>query len=229
MEKLLLLSIADRCGEKGEAWPSISRLIKDTGLSKDSIIRHRNKLIQKGILKYTGEFKGYHNQVPVMQLIMKNYREDDESDNDIDQSQPATGSKEPPVATSYPHQSQPATQNLSVEPISKKEKINKKKKVGFSLETVDQFNPHNLPEQMILDWIEVRNAKKSPPTITGWNKLNKELSKCRNPIKAFEEAVHAGWIGFNPAWLQENKNKAPKESYYDNNSAPRINRPGRIG
>jgi hypothetical protein len=82
-EKLILLAIADRCGERGECWPSISRIIKDTGYTRDTVFRARSSLIKKNILRLTGEYKGRTKQIPVMQLMCDSWREgkyiDDES------------------------------------------------------------------------------------------------------------------------------------------------------
>ena len=70
---------------------------------------------------------------------------------------------------------------------------------------------------MIEDWIENRRIKKSAITLTAWKRINTELQKCPDPIAAFEEYVANGWVGFNVAWLEENKNKA-KKSHFDNDS-----------
>ncbi len=67
-EKLLLLSIADRCGENGECWPSIKRLINDTCLDRKAIISSRQALLDKNILSYTGDFMGRTKSVPIMRL-----------------------------------------------------------------------------------------------------------------------------------------------------------------
>ena len=107
IEKLLLLAIADRCGERGECWPSISRLEQDTNIDRRTIIRHRNKLLEKGILVYTGEMRGARNLIPVMRLMVQEWREGDYVENY--QSFPATGHSEAPVATKDTHQCQDVT------------------------------------------------------------------------------------------------------------------------
>lgn len=68
-EKLLLLSLARRAGEAHECWPSVRRICSDTGLDRKSVISHRQNLISKGLIAYTGEMKGRSLQVPVMHLI----------------------------------------------------------------------------------------------------------------------------------------------------------------
>ena len=75
IQKLILLALADRAGESGECWPSLKRIIKDTNLDRHTIIDNRQALINKGLLKYTGGFKGKTNSVPVMKLTYINNRE----------------------------------------------------------------------------------------------------------------------------------------------------------
>ena len=74
-QKLLLLALADRAGEKNECWPSLDRLVADTCLNKNTIKENRKILIQKGLIKYTGEYKGKQKQIPVMRLMYVQNRE----------------------------------------------------------------------------------------------------------------------------------------------------------
>lgn len=76
-QKLILLAIADRAGESGEAWPSLARMMLDTNLDRHTLINNRKTLIEKGLLEYTGDFKGRHNQIPIMRLTYIKNREDE--------------------------------------------------------------------------------------------------------------------------------------------------------
>ena len=73
-------------------------------------------------------------------------------------------------------------------------------------------NPNYIPLPMLLDWMKTRKSKKAAITVTGWKRLNKELSKCDDPIDAFEQMVTAGWQSFKAEWLNK------KKSHYDNDS-----------
>ena len=64
----LLYALAYRCGNKSECWPSISRLVKDTKMKRDTIISCRKSLISKGLISFTGEMAGRQKQIPVMTL-----------------------------------------------------------------------------------------------------------------------------------------------------------------
>ena len=71
--KLLLLSLCDRADEYFCCYPSIRRLVADTGLDQKTISSHMNKLIMHGIIVDTGERKGMTKRVKVYRLIgMKN-------------------------------------------------------------------------------------------------------------------------------------------------------------
>jgi len=76
IQKILLLSLADRAGESSECWPCIKRLEQDTNLNRKTIIENRQILIEKGLISYTGEYKGNQNQIPVMKLMYVQHRED---------------------------------------------------------------------------------------------------------------------------------------------------------
>ena len=75
IQKLLLLSLADRAGEDGECWPSLKRLEADTNLNRKTLIDNRKKLIALGLIELTGEMKGKKKQIPVMRLTYINQRE----------------------------------------------------------------------------------------------------------------------------------------------------------
>ncbi|BBB29358.1 helix-turn-helix domain-containing protein [Neptunomonas japonica] len=66
--KLLLLSMADRADEGHCCYPSIARLVKDTGLNKKTIQSGILKLVEMGILEDTGERKGPTQRVRVFCL-----------------------------------------------------------------------------------------------------------------------------------------------------------------
>lgn len=220
LEKLILLAIADRCGERGECWPSISRICKDTNLSQDAVRRHRAILIQKKLLTYTGKFAGRSNQIPIMKLMIEEWREGQYVEDQIDPPAVATPSQESvvPLAGKVGYPPAVATQNLKEEP--KQESINiKTSKSSFSFTEILEANPLNLPKQMIEDWIENRKLRKCPVTATAWIRLNKQLMKCDNPHEAFEECVASGWMSFKSDWITKTKSKSKsKNSHFDNDS-----------
>jgi len=76
IQKLLLLSLADRAGENSECWPSLARLVADTNLNIKTIKENRQALINMGLIEYTGQKKGRQRQIPVMRLTYVQNREE---------------------------------------------------------------------------------------------------------------------------------------------------------
>ena len=67
--KLLLLSLCDRADEEHCCFPSLKRLVADTGLDQKTISSHMTKLISLGVMEDTGERKGATRRVKVYRLI----------------------------------------------------------------------------------------------------------------------------------------------------------------
>lgn len=135
-EKLFLLACADRASENHECWPSIKRLIADTGLNRKTILSVRQSVIDKGLLTYTGEMKGSTKSIPVMRLTYVQSR-----DNLSIRSSPKIGStsptSSPKIGSTSNDISSPEigtgkqsqnwdTESKRIEPKRNKEKINKK-------------------------------------------------------------------------------------------------------
>jgi hypothetical protein len=75
IQKLLLLTLADRADETGQCYPSLKRISEDTRLNRKTIIENRQILIASGYISYTGEVKGSKKQIPVMKLNYVQHRE----------------------------------------------------------------------------------------------------------------------------------------------------------
>ena len=89
------------------------------------------------------------------------------------------------------------------------------KKVGptpLATQDMININPHNIPHEMIRDWLVVRKSKKMAVTATAWNRLNSQLSKCDDPIEAFEIMVSHGWGFLNASWIDKVRGSMPKKS-----------------
>jgi hypothetical protein len=67
----------------------------------------------------------------------------------------------------------------------------------YDIKDILSSNIFQIPEQIIHDWITNRKKKRAPVTQTAWNKINKELAKCKelgiDPLEAFETMVASGW------------------------------------
>jgi len=74
----------------------------------------------------------------------------------------------------------------------------KEKSSTFDIKAMLGNNPHEIPEPMINDWLDVRKTKKNKVTPTAWNRINKILVEVKeqtgiSPTEAFETMVASGW------------------------------------
>lgn len=67
-EKFFLLSLARRAGEDHTCWPSIARMVEDTGFDRKTLIDVRQALIGRSMISYTGRMVGRSGQIPEMRL-----------------------------------------------------------------------------------------------------------------------------------------------------------------
>lgn len=81
----------------------------------------------------------------------------------------------------------------------------------YDINNILSSNIFQIPEQIIHDWIANRKKKRAAVTKTAWNKINKELAKCKeqgiDPIDAFETMVASGWQSLKVEYF-ENKKKS---------------------
>lgn len=89
-QRLVLLSLADRAGEKHTAWPSIERLAKDTVLDKKTVQKVILELINLCLIEDTGERTGPTKRVRILKLNGVRGREE-YTQNQNDSNRPKNG------------------------------------------------------------------------------------------------------------------------------------------
>lgn len=67
-KRLVLLALADRANKENTCFPSIARVVKDTGMDRKTVMNTINDLIELGLVSDTGERKGGTNQVRVLKI-----------------------------------------------------------------------------------------------------------------------------------------------------------------
>jgi len=67
-KRLVLLALADRANKENMCFPSIARVVKDTGMDRKTVMNTINDLITLGLISDTGERKGGTNQVRVLKI-----------------------------------------------------------------------------------------------------------------------------------------------------------------
>lgn len=79
------------------------------------------------------------------------------------------------------------------------------RKAPFGMTQLLADNPHNVPEQLLADWLAQRKAKRAAVTATVWSTVNAELAKCAEAgitaNDAITEALNSGWQGFKASWV----------------------------
>jgi phage replication O-like protein O len=79
------------------------------------------------------------------------------------------------------------------------------RKAPFGMTQLLADNPHNVPEQLLADWLTQRKAKRAAVTATVWSTVNAELAKCVEAgitaADAITEALTSGWQGFKASWV----------------------------
>lgn len=80
-KRLVLLALADRANKENTCFPSIARVVKDTGMDRKTVMNTINDLITLGLVLDTGERKGGTNQVRVLKINVdkqESYPHDDQ-------------------------------------------------------------------------------------------------------------------------------------------------------
>ena len=78
-------------------------------------------------------------------------------------------------------------------------------------ETAIAVCPIHVEEQVWLDFLALRKAKKSPMTVTALAGIKREADKANWDLnKAISECVSRGWVGFKAEWVQEKMTSTQK-------------------
>ncbi|CAK6616184.1 TPA: helix-turn-helix domain-containing protein [Providencia stuartii] len=189
-QKILILSLADRADEYHCCYPSIQRLVKDTGLDKKTISKWINLMIEDGLISDTGERKGPTKRVRVLRLnIDAEYtqKRDDTEKGNI----PKNGSLNVPKNGSL-NVPKNGSQNQSLET------NNEPKKKGFDAKK--ESIPDWLDREIWFNWIDYRNEIKKPLKTKKTFELQvKFLLQCLeegySPEEIINQSITNGWQG----------------------------------
>ncbi|MGI3375870.1 helix-turn-helix domain-containing protein [Providencia stuartii] len=181
-QKILILSLADRADEYHCCYPSIQRLVKDTGLDKKTIGKWINLMIEDGLISDTGERKGPTKRVRVLRLNIEpeyTQKRDDTKSGNV----PKNGSLNVPKNGS---------QNQSLET------NNEPKKKGFDAKK--ESIPDWLDREIWFNWIDYRNEIKKPLKTKKTFELQvKFLLQCLeegySPEEIINQSITNGWQG----------------------------------
>lgn len=101
-------------------------------------------------------------------------------------------------------------------------KTKSSKSTQLQSEDLLKDNPHDIPQEMLEDWVMVRKQKRSPITPTAWKRINNVLQMLKDkaiyPIDAFERMVANGWLSLELSYFENTKpSMNHKTTVYDHN------------
>lgn len=140
-KRLILLALADRANKENTCFPSIARVVKDTGMDRKTVMNTINDLITLGLVSDTGERKGGTNQVRVLKINVvkqESYpQEDQNSSNKQGGISKETVVNLPINGVEFPsNDGKFGTQNLKQSLIKSKNNLNSEKDFNLDEEIV---------------------------------------------------------------------------------------------
>ena len=146
-KRLVLLALADRANKENTCFPSIARVVKDTGMDRKTVMNTINDLIALGLVFDTGERKGGTNQVRVLKINVdkqESYpQQDQESSNKRCEISKETVVNLPINGVEFPSNGGKfGTQNLKESLIKSKNNLNSEK--DFNLDENEVYDQNTL-------------------------------------------------------------------------------------
>ena len=156
-KRLVLLALADRANKENTCFPSIARVVKDTGMDRKTVMNTINDLIQLGLVLDTGDRKGGTNQVRVLNINVdkqESYpQEGKESSNKQCGISKETVVNLPINGVEFPSNGGKfGTQNLKEPSI--------KSKINLKSEKALKFNENEVYDQNTLNTVHTQNTAK---------------------------------------------------------------------
>jgi hypothetical protein len=189
--KLVWAILNDRIGNNGTTWPSVNRLAKDVGVSRDTVIRSIKQLSQKGLISVDKTF-GTSNSY---------------------QLQNATGSKLQLVANC-----DGGSSKMQLGPVAKCD--SNQTKITRPNNQTKRKSEVSLPAKLTSiggfevawdEWLTYRRERKLTVTPTCLKKQLAMLEKQPDPIAVINKSVESGWQGLFPIKGDSNQGKSDGE------------------
>ncbi|MBO2684970.1 MULTISPECIES: helix-turn-helix domain-containing protein [Shewanella] len=209
--KLLLLSMADRADEYHRCYPSVERLVKDTGLDRKTIIGNIAKLQDAGVLTDTGKRAGRTGKVKIYRLNLVDVSQPiSTGDNSpksgmvpkTESSQKRTGNSPKNGTLNSPKN---GTQNQSFNQSMNQERVGvPAKRNSPSDKFIFDKWPAAPSGEVFADWVKARAAAKKPLTQGAVDYVAPELHKAVAAGMSVDDCLRVtlgeGWQGFKFDW-----------------------------
>ena len=183
--KILLLVLISYENElEGYSYPSQTRLIRETGLSKKTLLKCLNELEEKGYIKRVKE-KGENNKYYIS------------SSTKID----TTGSGKNDTSTSSKNDTTTSSKNSTLKELNKNKKEKKENKTDLD-KLIEAYTENDLLVEALKDFIKMRKAIKRPLTDRAMkgilNKLNSYSHDDLEKIEILDASIMNSWQGIFP-------------------------------
>ena len=213
-KRLVLLALADRANKENTCFPSIARVVKDTGMDRKTVMNTINDLITLGLVLDTGDRKGGTNQVRVLKINVveqESYpQEGKNSSNKQCEISKETVVNLPINGVEFPSNGGKfGTQNLKESLIKSKNNLNSEKDFNLDEEIVLKPKQRDSTEVGIKNVREsLKTAPNSSNTEIGGTYVHKQQN---NAVKSNESFVEQPK---KQAWSNHNKSDwIPRDQY----------------
>ena len=181
---LLLVLISYENEVEGYSYPSQSRLLKETGLSKTTLLKCLNELEEKRYITRVKE-KGENNKYYISSSVKVN------ADTSIKNS----------TTTSAKNDTTTSTKNSTLKELNKNKKEKKEKKTDLD-KIIEAYTENDLLVEALKDFIKMRKAIKRPLTDRAMrgilSKLNNFTADDLEKIEILENSIVNCWQGIFP-------------------------------
>lgn len=174
-----------------------------SGIRREHVSRMISELLRQRVLYRVGGSKGALGISPSAEWKIDS--NDTPKSKEPEKAQSAVvGTSLVPFSAHYKERNTNTTSDEVVgTPAQVKPKRDRKPSFGMNQMLAD--NPHQIPDQLLADWLALRKTKRATVTQTVWDSLNAELTKCADlgitATDAMIEALTAGWQGFKAGWI----------------------------
>ena len=228
-KRLVLLALADRANKENTCFPSIARVVKDTGMDRKTVMNTINDLIELGLVLDTGDRKGGTNQVRVLKINVDTIKQESypqscsnspnkqgEISKETVVNLPINGGKFPSNGGKF------GTQNLKESLIKSKNNLNSEK--DFNLDEEIVLKPKQIDSTEIGE-IGVKRVRESLKTAS--NSSNTEMGCTYVPEqhKTSSTSLHSDiqQPKKQQEWMQQEKSSwIPRDQYAEHMKQKRL-------
>jgi biotin operon repressor len=186
--KLVLMMLADIADDNGRCFPSYQHVADVCEMSRRSVMRYVNDLVDQGLLKIEQRRNGKLNQSNIytldLKVVTESHHPSDTQSLPSDTQSPGGSDTQSPITYH------------SIEPIN--EPIKTKAKKGLSLDGL----PDIIDQELLSDYIEMRKSIKAPMTQKALtilvNKIQKLAAEGQDANSLLETAILNNWKSVYP-------------------------------